>query len=333
MPFAGWSAAIPSFNLPALRRLEEPSGGFLLLLLLLRLFLAGGAAGRFQACSSEGRHRLPPPDWKVVLKAAALRRSRGEYKWRRIPRRRRRPRRRAAAVALSLVRWMFRLLLLLPLPTPFFLPRRRHRSPSSTSRPPYRIGPGRDMLSWSSAPSSFVPAGLWSLAATRPLSAPPTCPSSPQPPFAATASPGTPSPPPQTSSKSPTTSTKSSMVGRWTWRRHPSNQTRFCSVLLLLFSYAYFLRSDRFCSAGKVWAGHNILRFDCLRIREAFEAVGRPAPEPVGTIDSLRLLSQRFGKRAGDMKVDIMFLILSIYEFSWLLNPGGCLRSLLKFSP
>ncbi|CAA6656574.1 unnamed protein product [Spirodela intermedia] len=54
---------------------------------------------------------------------------------------------------------------------------------------------------------------------------------------------------------------------------------------------------------GKVWAGHNILRFDCLRIREAFEAVGRPAPESVGTIDSLRLLSQRFGKRAGDMKM------------------------------
>ncbi|MQL71943.1 hypothetical protein Taro_004245 [Colocasia esculenta] len=54
---------------------------------------------------------------------------------------------------------------------------------------------------------------------------------------------------------------------------------------------------------GKVWAGHNILRFDCLRIKEAFEEIGRPAPEPVGTIDSLLLLTQRFGRRAGDMKM------------------------------
>uniref|UniRef100_A0A1D1Y776 Uncharacterized protein Rv2191/MT2247 n=1 Tax=Anthurium amnicola TaxID=1678845 RepID=A0A1D1Y776_9ARAE len=54
---------------------------------------------------------------------------------------------------------------------------------------------------------------------------------------------------------------------------------------------------------GKVWAGHNILRFDCLRIREAFEEIGHPAPEPVGTIDSLPLLTQRFGRRAGDMKM------------------------------
>lgn len=28
-----------------------------------------------------------------------------------------------------------------------------------------------------------------------------------------------------------------------------------------------------------------------------------PAPEPKGTIDSLALLTQRFGRRAGDMKV------------------------------
>ncbi|XP_078447787.1 protein NEN1-like isoform X2 [Wolffia australiana] len=54
---------------------------------------------------------------------------------------------------------------------------------------------------------------------------------------------------------------------------------------------------------GRIWAGHNILRFDCLRIREAFDLIGHPAPEPAGTIDSLRLLTQRFGKRAGNMKM------------------------------
>lgn len=36
---------------------------------------------------------------------------------------------------------------------------------------------------------------------------------------------------------------------------------------------------------------------------EAFAEINRPAPEPKGTIDSLALLTQRFGRRAGDMKV------------------------------
>ncbi|KAL9274228.1 NEN2-like protein [Drosera capensis] len=36
---------------------------------------------------------------------------------------------------------------------------------------------------------------------------------------------------------------------------------------------------------------------------EAFEAIGRPPPEPKGTIDSLALLTQRFGRRAGNMKM------------------------------
>lgn len=54
---------------------------------------------------------------------------------------------------------------------------------------------------------------------------------------------------------------------------------------------------------GRIWAGHNILRFDCARIREAFAEIGRPAPEPKGSIDSLALLTQRFGRRAGDMKM------------------------------
>lgn len=54
---------------------------------------------------------------------------------------------------------------------------------------------------------------------------------------------------------------------------------------------------------GRIWAGHNILRFDCARIREAFSSIGRPVPEPRGTIDSLALLTQKFGRRAGDMKM------------------------------
>ncbi|XP_074277523.1 protein NEN1 [Silene latifolia] len=54
---------------------------------------------------------------------------------------------------------------------------------------------------------------------------------------------------------------------------------------------------------GRIWAGHNILRFDCFRIREAFAEVNRPPPEPKGVIDSLALLTERFGRRAGNMKM------------------------------
>ncbi|KAB2609396.1 hypothetical protein D8674_012564 [Pyrus ussuriensis x Pyrus communis] len=54
---------------------------------------------------------------------------------------------------------------------------------------------------------------------------------------------------------------------------------------------------------GRIWAGHNILEFDCPRIREAFAQIGRRAPEPKDTIDSLKFLRQRFGRRAGDMKM------------------------------
>lgn len=56
---------------------------------------------------------------------------------------------------------------------------------------------------------------------------------------------------------------------------------------------------------GRVWAGHNIQRFDCVRIKEAFEDINRPAPVPVGIIDSLGVLTNKFGRRAGDMKVYI----------------------------
>ncbi|XP_068661642.1 protein NEN4-like [Aristolochia californica] len=54
---------------------------------------------------------------------------------------------------------------------------------------------------------------------------------------------------------------------------------------------------------GRIWAGHNIQRFDSARIREAFADIGRPAPEPLGMIDSLDILNRRFGRRAGDLKM------------------------------
>ncbi|KAL1183102.1 hypothetical protein V6Z11_A02G159300 [Gossypium hirsutum] len=55
--------------------------------------------------------------------------------------------------------------------------------------------------------------------------------------------------------------------------------------------------------SGRVWGGHNIQRFDCVRIREAFADIGRPPPVPVGIIDSLGVLTEKFGKRAGNMKM------------------------------
>ncbi|KAH1237100.1 hypothetical protein AAZX31_08G137000 [Glycine max] len=54
---------------------------------------------------------------------------------------------------------------------------------------------------------------------------------------------------------------------------------------------------------GRVWAGHNIQRFDCVRIKEAFDDINRPAPVPVGIIDSLGVLTEKFGRRAGNMKM------------------------------
>ncbi|XP_077231850.1 polynucleotidyl transferase, ribonuclease H-like superfamily protein [Tasmannia lanceolata] len=54
---------------------------------------------------------------------------------------------------------------------------------------------------------------------------------------------------------------------------------------------------------GRIWAGHNIQRFDCARIREAFADIGRPAPQPIGMVDSLDVLRHKFGRRAGNLKM------------------------------
>ncbi|CAL4998449.1 unnamed protein product [Urochloa decumbens] len=54
---------------------------------------------------------------------------------------------------------------------------------------------------------------------------------------------------------------------------------------------------------GRVWAGHNIVDFDSVIIRDAFAEIGRPPPEPKGMVDTLPLLTHWFGPRAGDMKL------------------------------
>ncbi|GMY15583.1 protein NEN1-like isoform X2 [Fagus crenata] len=56
----------------------------------------------------------------------------------------------------------------------------------------------------------------------------------------------------------------------------------------------------------RIWAGHNIRSFDCVRIREAFEEIGKPAPEPKDTLDTFQLLRRSFGHRAGNMQMDTL---------------------------
>ncbi|XVF54341.1 hypothetical protein PTKIN_Ptkin05aG0173700 [Pterospermum kingtungense] len=67
---------------------------------------------------------------------------------------------------------------------------------------------------------------------------------------------------------------------------------------------------------GRVWAGHYIEKCDCMRIREAFEKIGRPAPEPKGIIDSWTLLTRRFGRRrAGNMKMATLAKYFQIGDY------------------
>lgn len=54
---------------------------------------------------------------------------------------------------------------------------------------------------------------------------------------------------------------------------------------------------------GHIWAGHNILKFDIVRINEAFSESGRQAPQHRGVIDTYPLLRKTFGKRAGNYKL------------------------------
>lgn len=52
---------------------------------------------------------------------------------------------------------------------------------------------------------------------------------------------------------------------------------------------------------GRIWAGHNIKRFDNPHVAEHFRRLGRPGPEPSHLIDTLPLLRDTFGRRAGSM--------------------------------
>ncbi|GKA33635.1 NEN1-like protein [Tanacetum coccineum] len=54
---------------------------------------------------------------------------------------------------------------------------------------------------------------------------------------------------------------------------------------------------------GRVWAGHDISRFDCERLKEAYAQIDRTPPEPKRIIDTLVLLTQKFRIRAGNMKI------------------------------
>eukprot|EP00470_Lotharella_oceanica_P001483 CAMPEP_0170173370 /NCGR_PEP_ID=MMETSP0040_2-20121228/6645_1 /TAXON_ID=641309 /ORGANISM="Lotharella oceanica, Strain CCMP622" /LENGTH=273 /DNA_ID=CAMNT_0010414523 /DNA_START=83 /DNA_END=901 /DNA_ORIENTATION=- len=55
---------------------------------------------------------------------------------------------------------------------------------------------------------------------------------------------------------------------------------------------------------GRIWAGHNIRRFDNPRIEQEFKAIGREPPKPSGIIDTLPLLKRSFGAgRAGNLKM------------------------------
>ncbi|KAJ8773007.1 hypothetical protein K2173_028184 [Erythroxylum novogranatense] len=53
----------------------------------------------------------------------------------------------------------------------------------------------------------------------------------------------------------------------------------------------------------RIWAGHNILNFDCGHIKKAFEEIGESPPEAKGYIDTLQLWKERFANRTGDMKL------------------------------
>lgn len=55
---------------------------------------------------------------------------------------------------------------------------------------------------------------------------------------------------------------------------------------------------------GRIWAGHNINKFDVPHINKAFKKIDRAAPVPFSTIDTLPLLQGTFGKRAGNLRLD-----------------------------
>jgi DNA polymerase III epsilon subunit-like protein len=53
----------------------------------------------------------------------------------------------------------------------------------------------------------------------------------------------------------------------------------------------------------KIWCGYNIISFDIPIIENHFRALGREVPKAAKVIDVFPLLTENFGRRAGDMKL------------------------------
>ena len=47
---------------------------------------------------------------------------------------------------------------------------------------------------------------------------------------------------------------------------------------------------------GRIWLGHNIVRFDNRQLLRHFQEAGLAPPTPAGVIDTLTLLKREFGK-------------------------------------
>ena len=64
-------------------------------------------------------------------------------------------------------------------------------------------------------------------------------------------------------------------------------------------SFCCYRVADRIFDAlnGRVWVGHNINRFDNRIIRQEFERLGRPAPQPKACIDTLPLFRKLIGNQ------------------------------------
>lgn len=54
---------------------------------------------------------------------------------------------------------------------------------------------------------------------------------------------------------------------------------------------------------NRIWAGHNIRQFDIPRIMESYKKIDKEPPQSAGIIDTLPLLREYFGKRAGNLKL------------------------------
>lgn len=54
---------------------------------------------------------------------------------------------------------------------------------------------------------------------------------------------------------------------------------------------------------NRIWVGHNIIQFDIPIIIRHFNEIGKPLPCNIGIVDTLPLLRNTFGKRAGDLKM------------------------------